>query len=179
MDETTDTDKFIDSTKTESDNGTDIVNVIDLKGKELYHYKMLSNYFNNCSLEEIQCMIDIINGNHLISLRYLDWFVTRYCYLYKLYIDVENKYITEKNFNINISYKAQLKSFKKKYFDPFRRKKKFIFFFDKYNITLLTTLGQLNFFRWAISYNIINYTNINYKTIMSKLEHVNNYFKKK
>ena len=40
------------------------------------------------------------------------------------------------------------------------------------------TLVQLNFFRWAISYNIIKYTEENYRTIINKLSHVNSYFKK-
>jgi len=172
-------------------NSDDIIDINELRGKEIYHYKMLDNFFSSCDIAQIERMIDIINGNHLISLRFLDWFVTRYCYLYKLSINVANKYTKENNFNINISYKAQLKSFKKKYFDPFRRKKKFYFTTDnninknsnkdtpaKNNIILLTTLGQLNFFRWAITYDLINYTETNYRSIITKIEHVNSYFRK-
>ena len=144
----------------------------------MLHYIKLDKFFNNCAIEEIQGMIDIINGNHIISLRFLDWFVTRFCYLYKLSINVNNSYSKENNFNINISYKAQLKSFKKKYFDPFRRKKKFNYSFEKHNLTILTTLGQLNFFRWAINYDIIKYTELNYKEVINKIDHVNSYFKK-
>ena len=158
-------------------NSDDIINITELRGKEIFHYKMLDNFFNICNINQIKVMIDIINGNHLISLRFLDWFVTRYCYLYKLSINIANSYIKENNFNINISYKAQLKSFKKKNFDPFRRKKKFYYVTDS-KIMLLTTIGQLNFFRWIITYDIINYTETNYKNIISKLEHVNSYFKK-
>ena len=43
---------------------------------------------------------------------------------------------------------------------------------------LLTTLGQLNFFRWEITYDLINYTETNYRTIITKIEHVNTYFRK-
>lgn len=155
-----------------------VITIKDLKCKELMHYKKLDNFFNNSTKEECQMMVDIINGNHLISLRFLDWFVTRYCYLYKLSINVDNSYIKQKDFNINISYKAQLKSFKKKYFDPFRRKKKFFYVCEKNNLVILTTLGQLNFFRWALSYDIIKYTEENYRNIITKLSHVNSYFKK-
>ena len=119
----------------------DIIEISNLRGKEVWHYDMLEKFFLNCELNIIQKMVDIINGNHLISLRFLDWFVTRYCYLYKTSINIANKYTTQNNFNINISYKAQLKSFTKKYFDPFKRKKKFVFSFDKYQISFLTTLG--------------------------------------
>ena len=95
---------------------SNIITIKEFKAKELMHYKKLDNFFNESTKEECQMMVDIINGNHLISLRFLDWFVTRYCYLYKLSINVENKYIKQKDFNINISYKAQLKSFKKIFF---------------------------------------------------------------
>jgi hypothetical protein len=157
----------------------DVINIKDFKSKELIYYRMLDKYFNdNATDTEIQTMIDIINGNHLISLRFLDWFVTRYCYLYKLSINVNNTCNKEKNFNINISYKAQLKSFKKKYFDPFRRKKKFYYQCGNNNLLLLTTIGQLNFFRWAITNDIIKYTSENYKEIIDKYVHVNTYFKK-
>lgn len=157
---------------------SDIITINDFKAKELMHYKKLDNFFNKCSIEEIHSMIDIINGNHLISLRFLDWFVTRYCYLYKLSINIDNTYCNENNFNINISYKAQLKSFKKKYFDPFRRKKKFYYFYDNNKLSILTTIGQLNFFRWALNYDIIKFTETNYRDIILKLTHVNSYFKK-
>jgi hypothetical protein len=156
----------------------DIITITELKAKELLHYKMLEKFFSKCSEDEIVIMNDIINGNHLISLRFLDWFVTRYCFLYKLTINVENKYTVQSNYNINISYKAQLKSFKKKYFDPFRRKKKFYYNCEKNKILILTTIGQLNFFRWIITHDIIKYTQENYKNIIAKLNHVNSYFKK-
>lgn len=164
--------------KNNNDVDDNIIDIKDFKGKEVYHYKMLETFFNNCDTEQLKRMIKIINGEHEISLRFLDWFVTRYCFLYKITMDVENSYNVQKNFNINISYKAQLKSFKKKYFDPFRRKKKFYFADNKDEHVILTTLGQLNFFRWAISYDIIDYTQKNLKQIMSKINHVNSYFKK-
>lgn len=156
----------------------DIITISQLKGKEIWHYSMLENFFSKCESTQIEKMIDIINGNHLISLRFLDWFVTRYCFLYKTTINISNKFCVQNFFNINISYKAQLKSFTKKYFDPFKRKKKFTFTSDKYKLSFLTTIGQLNFFRWAITHDIILYTETNYKNIISKYNHVNSYFKK-
>lgn len=159
---------------------TDIIDIKSLYGKEIYYYNMLEKFFQNQPDKEIKRMIDIINGSHTVSLRFLDWFVTRYCYLYKLSISINTPFNKENNFNINISYKAQLKSYKKKYFDPFRRKKKFFFVIEKNNnkLVILTTIGQLNFFRWAISNDIINYTENNYKNIIIKFNHVNTYFKK-
>ena len=159
---------------------TDIIDIKSLYGKEIYYYNMLEKFFQNQPDKEIKRMIDIINGSNTVSLRFLDWFVTRYCYLYKLSISINTSFNKENNFNINISYKAQLKSYKKKYFDPFRRKKKFFFIIEKNNnkLIILTTIGQLNFFRWAISNDVINYTENNYKNIIIKFNHVNTYFKK-
>jgi len=158
----------------------DIIDIKNLFGKEIYYYNMLEKFFQNISYKEIERMIDIINGNNNVSLRFLDWFVTRYCYLYKLSIQFNNSFNKDNNFNINISYKAQLKSYKKKYFDPFRRKKKFFFIIEQSNkkSIILTTIGQLNFFRWAITNDVINYAETNYKSIILKFNHVNSYFKK-
>ena len=175
-DETNNTNKTIDNLNNQIID--DIIEINSLRGKEIWHYKMLEKFFLNCDMTTIQKMVDIINGNHLVSLRFMDWFVTRYCYLYKKSITVNNIFCNQNNFNINISYKAQLKSFTKKYFDPFKRKKKFVYSIDKYNISFLTTLGQLNFFRWAITNDIISYTETNYKTILSKYDYVNSFFKK-
>ncbi|AYV80033.1 MAG: hypothetical protein Gaeavirus6_8 [Gaeavirus sp.] len=158
---------------------SDVIDVNELRGKEVDYYQMLYNFFIKCDVIQIQRMIDIINGDHdFISLRFLDWFVTRYCYLYKLSVDVSNTYTDSKNFNINISYKAQLKSFRKEYFDPFKRKKKFNFELEKHDVSFLTTIGQLNFFRWCIVNDVINYTELNYESIIAKYDHTNSYFKK-
>jgi hypothetical protein len=46
--------------------------------KELCYYKTIHKFFKNCSDKEIIRMLDIINGESTISLRVLDWFVTRY-----------------------------------------------------------------------------------------------------
>lgn len=158
----------------------DIINISDFKKKEKMLYDVLDNFFTQCvnDKDEILTIINIINGTHSISLRFLDWFVTRYCYLYKLSIPLDNLYNKEKYSNINISYKAQLKSFKKRYFDPFRRKKKFNYVFSNHNLNIFTTLGQLNFFRWALSFDIIKYVKKNFDSINDKMSHVNSYFKK-
>lgn len=159
-------------------NDNDIISINDFTKKEKMLFDVLNNFFNHCTFDEVNIIIDIINGNHLISLRFLDWFVTRYCYLYKLSIPINNSYNKEIKSNVNISYKAQLKSFKKRYFDPFRRKKKFNYWFGDFKLNIMTTLGQLNFFRWSLSFDIIKYVEINFDEINNKMNHVNSYFKK-
>jgi len=95
-----------------------------------------------------------------ISLRVLDWFVTNYskpvdeggvgvCYEI-------TKYGRRQIFNVYNSYKAQLKNAHKKLFDPFCRHNRITFEYAD-GCEIQTTVGQLNFFRWAISYKIIDY----------------------
>ena len=80
----------------------------------------------------------------------------------------------DKGFNVHISYKAQLKSYKKRYFDPFRRRKKFKYYFDKEEkISLCTTIGQMNFFKWAFSNDVISYVNDNYMNISKAMVNTN------
>jgi hypothetical protein len=102
--------------------------------------------------EHINVLVPIISGYSQLSIRVLDWFVTNYA--------KKNNVIymlpSGTHFNVHLSYKSQLKGYKKKMFDPFCRKKRISFYFGD-NKCIITTIGQLNFFRWAIENNILNY----------------------
>ena len=56
------------------------VNDFKFTPKEKYYYKSIDTFFRNTTEENISIMLDIINGEgqSKISLRLLDWFVTRY-----------------------------------------------------------------------------------------------------
>lgn len=130
--------------------------------KQLCYYKMVDRFFKKTQVDIIKKMVDIINANSIISLRVLEWVVTK---SNKKAVNIkigDNEY-----FSINIMYKAQLKSYKKKNFDPFRRDRKFYYLYDQNDDTkkVLTTLGQLNFFKWAISNKIIDYVEKHYEEI--------------
>ena len=58
--------------------------------------------------------------------------------------------------NVYNSYKSQLKAYSKKRFDPFCRRER-IKFINHNNDEIITTAGQLNFFRWVIENNILDY----------------------
>jgi len=136
--------------------------------KELCYYKMINKFYKNCSDVNITKMINIIDSKSEISLRILDWFVTKYSKRGEI-IDV------------HINYKAQLKSYRKRYFDPFRRKKKFNY---KYKVnhnehTIYTTIGQLNFFRWAIDNDILNFVEKNLSGIIKAMNTSNKEEKEK
>ncbi len=144
--------------------------------KELCYYKTIDKFFKICSSENITKMIDIVEGKSNISLRILDWFVTKYS---KNRIDCGTNKDTE-IFDVRISYKSQLKSYKKRYFDPFRRRQKFVYYFgDKQQRHMDTTLGQLNFFKWAFTNSILTYVDKNLKHISKEMNLSNKEEKKK
>ena len=133
--------------------------------KELCYYRLVKKFFSTCNTETISKMIDIVEGKSDMSLRVLDWFVTKYS---KKRIDCGQSKDVDM-FDVRISYKSQLKSFKKKYFDPFRRKKKFNYCFDNGQV-MKTTLGQLNFFKWAFTNNIVFYVEKNLKQVIKEMK---------
>lgn len=124
--------------------------------------------------DNLNILTSIIHQRTTVSLRILDWFVTNYAKKYNLIYN---------NCNIYLSYKNQLKAYSKKQFDPFCRRTR-IFYntqtgegvsmdaadMETYNIRddgIVTTVGQLNFFRWAISNGIIEYA-------FNNVEHIEN-----
>ena len=128
--------------------------------------------------ENLDQVIPIITGKSNISLRILDWFVTNYSkknnIAYQLELNNKNK-----NFIVYLDYKSQLKAYSKKQFDPFCRRER-ISFNDHNNNELITTVGQLNFFRWAIENKIIEYIINNYEIIENDMNNsLRNLYKKK
>jgi hypothetical protein len=96
-----------------------------------------------------------------ISLRIIDWLVTNYSKKTNItYSLVDSETGLDVPFNVFLQYKAQLKSFSKKFFDPFARRER-IAFPDGRGGELHTTAGQLNFFRWAIVNGVIEYGQAN------------------
>lgn len=103
----------------------------------------------------INKIISLIEQKSDISLRLVDWFVTNYS-------KKNNTVITrERNgniihFNVYLSYRNQLKAYSKEKFDPFRRNEHIVFYYDVDKF-IETTHGQLNFFRWIIQNDILDY----------------------
>jgi len=153
----------------EDDNIADATE-IKFSSKEILYYNKINKFFKALDEKKVDMMINIINKKYHISLRLLDWFITRYSAKYKVRYTLSlidnDMYKIEDSINVHIAYKAQLKTFRKKYFDPFRRRKKFYYYFDEEKTKrLCTTICQLNFFKWAFDYNIIDYVEKNFKKL--------------
>ena len=155
----------------------------------------LQTFFDNP--EHIIDIISVINNNRKISLRVIDWFVTNYSKKNNVTYVINkntNKLVLEQGaydpvycqeFVVYDNYKLQLKAYSKGQFDPFCRRSRLDFHYDKGEILkyiennklsmpdivnyleensggyITTTSGQLNFFRWIIKKNIINYITAN------------------
>jgi hypothetical protein len=121
----------------------------------------LMDYYNNSN--NLDNMLNIINGQSKISLRIVDWFVTNYAKKHFTVYDIE-KNNTNERFKVYTDYKLKLKAYSKRRFDPFCRWERITIPY-KNNTSIQTTIGQLNFFKWALENNVIQYIEENYKTI--------------
>jgi len=126
--------------------------LIQINSQENMLLKSVEIFYN--TLNYINDFITIISSNSKISIRLIDYFVTKYSKKNKI-----NYKINEDTFNIYQSYKQQLKSFQKKNFDPFARGLRIPYCIG--GSWVITTIGQLNFFKWFISKNILEYVNKN------------------
>ena len=149
----------------------------------LYRYYTDENEINMNNL------LNILENNNKVSLRIIDWFVTNYSkkhgVFYIIYTDNNNNRTfneikdpkTKKQLNTYNSYKAQLKSYSKKKFDPFCRRDRINFEYSK-NKFIETTVGQLNFFKWALENLIIDYIQNHYEDIENDMNQSYNLIKK-
>ena len=138
-----------------------------IKQNDILLTKLLEYYKKDDNLN-MDKMLSIINGESRISLRIVDWFTTNYAKKhYTVYNNECKSYdsITQfKRFKVYVDYKLNLKAYAKKRFDPFCRWERITIPYnkDKY---IQTTIGQLNFFKWAIENNVIKYIENNYVEI--------------
>lgn len=138
------------------------------KSKENNLMLTIKQFYSNKN--NINIIIPIIERKSRISLRILDWFTTNYSRENNI-----NYMITEddklKMFVVYFSYKDQLKIYNKKMFDPFCRGVNINFEYSK-NKFIITTIGQLNFFRWVIKNDIIKYITEHFDEIENDMNHI-------
>lgn len=103
------------------------------------------------SRPDLQKIIPILKGDGDLSLRLIDWFVTNYAKKHHV-----SYLLGGQEFIVYLNYKSQLKAFSKKLFDPFCRRERILFQCGDME-AFETTVGQLNFFRWAFEKDILSY----------------------
>jgi hypothetical protein len=147
-------------------------------------------YKNNNNMER---MLKIITGESKISLRIVDWFSTNYAKKHFTTYNICNEVSvsseinstssslsSSKRFKVYVDYKLKLKAYSKKRFDPFCRWDRISIPYDDAKGTFIeTTIGQLNFFKWALENKVIDYIEENYDEIEKDMNSYNSTSKRK
>lgn len=141
--------------------------------------KNLMVFYNTDHNDNLDKMLKIITGESKISLRIVDWFATNYAKkFYTLYVIEQTVDNVARRFKVYDDYKLKLKAYSKKRFDPFCR-------WDRISIPykngtfIETTIGQLNFFKWALENKVVDFIEDNYDTIEKDMNNRNSTSKRK
>ena len=159
-----------------------------IKQNDLLLNKLLVYYNKNNNMNK---MLGIINGESRISLRIVDWFATNYAKKhYTVYTINEtdkkenDKKENDKNddagkrFKVYVDYKLNLKAYSKRRFDPFCRWERITVPYENDKF-IQTTIGQLNFFKWALENRVVEYIENNYSDIENDMNSRNSTSKRK
>jgi len=141
--------------------------------------KNLMVFYKTENNDNLDKMLKIITGESKISLRIVDWFATNYAKkFYTLYTIDQTVDNIARRFKVYDDYKLKLKAYSKKRFDPFCR-------WDRISIPykngtfIETTIGQLNFFKWALENNVVEFIEDNYDIIEKDMNNRNSTSKRK
>ena len=132
---------------------------------------LLKFYKENSRLDT---MLGIINGDSKISLRIVDWFATNYAKQRFTVYSLSNG----SRFKVYNDYKLKLRAYSKKRFDPFCRWERIIIPY-KDNNSIQTTIGQLNFFKWALENEVIKFIENHYSDIEKDMNNRNSTSKRR
>jgi len=141
------------------------------KQNELLLKKLLQYYEQSGNMKK---MLNIINGDSRISLRIVDWFATNYAKKHYTVYSIKG----ESRFKVYNNYKLNLKAYSKRRFDPFCRWERINIPYGE-NKFIQTTIGQLNFFKWALENKVVDFIENNYAEIESDMNSRNSTSRKK
>lgn len=125
----------------------------------------LSSFYTEETIKDI--LVPLVTQESKVSLRALDWLVTNYSKKHNMACINERKKI----FNIHYGYKVALAHFRRRNFDPFRRRLRItvkvegIEDFD-------STVGQVNFMHWAAANGVLKFAEEHIKEIEADMNTV-------
>ena len=105
----------------------------------------------NADKSRVKTFSDIVNHRNGLSLRIIDWLITNFSKAFSVAIESEGL-----PRNLRKDYHKNLTAHNKKNFDPFARRRRIhIVLFQREQ--RVSTIGQLNFFRWFLSKDLVDF----------------------
>jgi len=133
-----------------------------VQGKQDFIVRWLQDFYNQPG--RLEAVLPILTGSSPVSLRLIDWFVTNYSKKFNVSYPLTSVATADnegeaapRTFMVHFHYKRELKAYSKRLFDPFCRRERISFQVHGAAPIEETTVGQLNFFRWAIEKRVIDY----------------------
>lgn len=123
--------------------------------EELYMRNVIIYFQSN--YQSLIHLMDILFGNVKYSISIIEWVILNY--------SDKNNICINGDYYIYKEYKAALKKYSKKFFDPFSRGKKISFEYAK-DKHIITSVCQLNFFYWVFENKIITYIEDNIDALL-------------
>lgn len=131
---------------------------VDLPQRQISIMQRIEPFFTPPIVREI--LVPLVNQESGISLRALDWLVTNYSKKHNIVCKTRNNCL----FNIYHGYKIALTHFRRRNFDPFRRRKRIDIIIDG-KVVCESTIGQCNFLHWSYINGVLAYAIENSKDI--------------
>jgi hypothetical protein len=132
-----------------------------LDTKQIQRLQVLATFYTPERLQDM--LVPMITQKDDLSLRVLDWLVTNYAKKHNVVYEYEPRPGERLLINVYNEYKAWLRNYRRKNFDPFRRRERITFMAD--HGLEETTVGQLNFVYWAHTYGVLTYTRAHLRII--------------
>lgn len=113
---------------------------LDVRSRTILH--CCSRWFSQ-DTSRSELLLRVLQRKSGYSLRTVDWMVTNYSKRYPITVVFNSNPV-----NIHNDYERHLSVYNKRYYDPFARRDKIVV--SVLGVKLVTTVGQLNFFKWFV-----------------------------